>query len=321
MKKEDYERIVAQKFGYNDAVKDFFMVKWRSELNISSYGKGPIQLGGTFNKMFGIEYSKDFFQHFERQISGTGKEINKIYSIESSSRLALLCFQGISSEANQSLSLQIEGVNYHFTKCYFEVKNKVITLPSNIDIFLYDEKQKTLLYLESKFTEYIRDAVTPKDYFTIGKTYASKYPLLIQSLNKFIKKENEDSYEITVNEMIKHQYKEGVKQMISHYIGVRQGTDKRDMDYNEINKLWEEADKIYLGTILYEFKGSDFFTDYSQIYNSLAKVLNQVEKLSNDDYKNLKKVKVLENVLTYQEVFSKNAHLLTKETKEFYSLG
>jgi hypothetical protein len=269
----------------------------------------PIKLSKSIEEIYGIS-SPMFSKHYQQQISGDGHESNSIDSIYSSSRLALLCFDGVSSEA--SLKLYLDNEEHIFTRCLFEVRNKAVRYPSNVDVLLISNDEKILVYLESKFIEYIYDASTHDkkccSQEILGKGYygLSKFPKFKDSFRDFVNSNGE----ISLDKEYTHEYKKGVKQIISHFVGVCQGPNESDPNYT----TWKNAEKIYLGTILYKFEGSEFFTDYSEIYKSLAECLN-----NNPDKD--KRVKVIDEVLTYQDVFANNENLLTEQTKKFYELG
>jgi hypothetical protein len=99
-------------------------------------------------------------------------------------------------------------------------------------------------------------------------------------------------------------YAGGIKQMVSHYLGVKNAAE---------GKLYEGYD-IYLGEILFKFPDSiegaqRKINDYDGLYMTLAEGLNQ---LSED------KFKVFDQCLTYQDVFKDNE--LEESVRSFYSL-
>ena len=105
---------------------------------------------GTIQRIFGINESARGL--FEAATSGDGNEKSRILTLHSSSLLAFLCFNGV---ANHPIT--IDGIVYD--EVMFEVKNDVIDAslgkPSNIDVLLMGDNRKKLLFLESKFTEYL----------------------------------------------------------------------------------------------------------------------------------------------------------------------
>ena len=117
-------------------------------------------------------------------------------------------------------------------------------------------------------------------------------------------------------------YLEGIKQMISHYIGVRNLLDgnivsSRNCDiHNEIVKdINEKGAKVLLGTIIFEdlYQESKYFNKYKDRYEEFAKILNEVSRLS-DNEKNItstEQLTILEKPLTYAGVF------LSEEGKQF----
>ena len=118
------------------------------------------------------------------------------------------------------------------------------------------------------------------------------------------------------------QYCSGIKQMISHYIGVtnfiNKGIDALDsrqiQDFETIVNLRDDA-KIILGEVLFAFddkvdKGKTKFSRYSSIYRDLAKVLEFKKKSS--------RLHILPEVLTYQELLKD--FKIDSKVKDFYQL-
>lgn len=97
-------------------------------------------------------------------------------------------------------------------------------------------------------------------------------------------------------------YASGIKQMVSHFMGVSNVTK----EYNNYD--------IYLGTILYRFPeevdpNNKKFNDYTGLYDILAEGLNSISE---------SKFKVIGQCLTYQDVFK--SYDLDSAVRAFYSL-
>lgn len=105
-------------------------------------------VGRYLQRIFGID-CPDWDLKYQQAVSGSGQEKDKITTLHSSSLLALLCFSNVSKYN----CLKINGIEYD--QVWFEVKNKVFDKPSNIDVVLGNSKTQDLLFLESKFTEYL----------------------------------------------------------------------------------------------------------------------------------------------------------------------
>ena len=211
-----------------------------------------------------------------------------------------------------------------FKDVKFEVKNTVThayknerskELPhseSNMDIQLIDNNKNSVLFLESKFSEYLKNGAV---YDIDEKLYHDIY----NDLNCFL----EDKELVFVAEKDKKgkmklsegnrtcNYLAGIKQMISHFMGV--------CEYASIAENTQQ--KIYLGIILYKFNdkidcNSLHYTNYAQLYTSLAKQLNALLKTNN-----INNVHVIENPFTYQKVFNPdNNYKLYDRVKQFYDL-
>lgn len=131
---------------------------------------------GTIQRIFGINESARGL--FEAATSGDGNEKSRILTLHSSSLLAFLCFNGV---ANHPIT--IDGIVYD--EVMFEVKNDVIDAslgkPSNIDVLLMGDNRKKLLFLESKFTEYLSGGKV-----TLSNKYRDLYIKLQNSISRSI---------------------------------------------------------------------------------------------------------------------------------------
>ena len=97
-------------------------------------------------------------------------------------------------------------------------------------------------------------------------------------------------------------YWQGIKQMISHYLGMKNCKD--------------ESKLIYLGEILYYFrpdiyKPNDFYGDYEDIHKQLVDALEEIESQPQS-------FKVGKNILTYQALFMN--YNLDERVREIYDL-
>lgn len=240
---------------------------------------------------------------FKQAISGDGLEHRRIRTLHSSSLLCLLCFYNISEEF--PLEITIEGRQARFTSSRFEIKNNIpnSTRPSNIDVVLeghYKESDKeVVLFLESKFSEYLSWG----KYSGISEmVYKETYDSLKECLQKMeLKYENSELTSLTGPT---HHYASGIKQMVSHALGVR----------NAANEDKYKNCDIYLGEILFRFpeeidSGQKKFNDYTRLYKILADGLNSISD---------SKFKVISKCLTYQDIFE--SFKLDEAVRRFYSL-
>lgn len=119
----------------------------------------------TLVNIFGLRLDKRLENLFASATSGDGNELSRILTLHSSSLLAFLCF----SHINKDCPIKICDTEY--VEVLFEVKNDVIDpslgKPSNIDVVLLNEDRSEILFLESKFTEYLnggRAYLSPERY-------------------------------------------------------------------------------------------------------------------------------------------------------------
>lgn len=285
-------------------------------------------------KIFGIKQDEDmalFSEKFEQACDGSGSEENRITTLHSSSLCALLFFYNISE--THPLVLSIEGEEVTFTESIFEYQNKVTDngSPSNMDVTLLGTRNgnNVVLFLESKFAEYILDTSmtlrVKKEYLKNRYSepiYKSKF---WEDLRITL---NEDTNDFMLCSDCK-MYLGGLKQMISHYVGVRRfvdgeihncGITNKQALQEHVSKYVKETTKIYLGTILFDDKINEimisdevtYFDSYKYVYSKLTDVLN--EKLEID---NISQIKVLSKIFTYKEVFGE---LVDTQGRDFIGL-
>lgn len=268
-------------------------------------------------KVFNIEEKELFEDKFKMAISGDGQEVKRIGVLHSSSLAALLMFYSISKEKPLSCHLS-DKKHYTFTESYYEVKTNVKDSHySNMDVVLVgtnDYNENVILFLECKFSEYLStgmcndislDAYEDK-YKDLGLLCENAIEDIIIIKGKG--KDNVDCLQIKSN---KQHYCNGIKQMISHFIGVTNFTNKGISSFDikqknqcfvsRLSKLHDDGALVLLGEVLFEFndkidkrdkEGKTKLDNYKCIYEHLAEMLN-----SHSD-----RVFTLPHVHTYKEL-------------------
>ena len=109
--------------------------------------------------------NKELFEaKFKQAISGDGQEWKRIATLHSSSLVALLCFYSVTN--SKPLTINVDGNDCIFTESHFECKNRVgidgkgNPHYSNMDVVLIGktkENKSVILFLESKFSEYLKN--------------------------------------------------------------------------------------------------------------------------------------------------------------------
>lgn len=257
----------------------------------------------TIKENFGITNSS-FDEKFPKVINGAGQEWKTINVFHSSSLLCLLCFYNVSEQ--NPLDITIDGKVCRFTASEFEVPNEIgknkrgKPYYSHIDVKLSGVcgGKSVALYLESKFSEYVNQR--GKQEFTFTKEYDSIYSKLqgkIEGLS--ISGLNEKISLVQTDKSRPARYWQGIKQMVSHYLGMKNCKDASDI--------------IYLGEILYEFKDipNDYFGDYKEVHQQLVTVLEEIETEP-------QRFTVVKNILTYQDIFK--YYKLDERVRELYKL-
>lgn len=259
----------------------------------------------------------DWQNKFDEAVSGSGNERNRILTLHSSALLALLTWSHISVEN----PFVFDGEEY--TSRWFEVKNKVFAGPSCIDIVL-KSKTGNLLFLESKFTEYLHPQ-SPK----IRDYYLSFYHNLLPQLPdiplqyKFPHIWSEGKKPVTgltlaqTKKCVIEPYLEGIKQSYSHLIGIMQGPYGKPCEcYDGIG----DDTKLRYGTILYEFPGNQF-DSYRDLYSkTIGKTSTDmlVSSLHGHTTPYADRLIIIPDIITYQDVFK--SIQLPERIKKFYHL-
>ncbi len=213
-------------------------------------------------------HDPSFCAKFLQAVSGDGQEGEKITTLHSSSLASLMFFFGVSEKS--PLYFPVGGKVMKFTRSEFEVKNEVSPGTgnySNIDVALYGKDY--VLLLESKFSEYLypnSEEIKEVDYYTtIYGRLESSLKVVQVGLTR-----NKKGKRVLAKTGKTSVYCEGLKQMVSHYLGVRTEIEQRKADY--VGK------KVYLGEILFDFGdkvpgASQKLQSYSRAYSSLREGL------------------------------------------------
>ena len=290
----------------------------KKSYEISVPGKTAEKIAETLYNIFkpGIseaEWSKKFMM----AISGDGQELRRITTLHSSSLLALLFFCSV----NKTNPIEIGETT--FDKVYFEVKNKVFKnanpkdKPSNVDIMLVSNDNKTILFLESKFTEYEQNGKVE-----VSEKYHNFYSHLLDVIPNNLKFCNGV---LELKEGRNSQYIYGIKQMFSHLIGLL--TEPGNENSDQIKEFIRKAERMELGCIVFNWNQS-LYKKYNDFYNNTFQYFETpsiiLEKCLDEDEVNkekISKLSILPNLLSYQDVIRKNPSFkLSKEIKRFYNL-
>lgn len=278
-------------------------------------------------ELFEIKNPDVFKKKFRQSCSGSGQELKRIATIHSSALCALLFFYNVTEE--NPYIMEIEGETYIFTYSCFEYQNTVIEgrNPSNMDVVLLGKRKQSgeivVLFLESKFSEYYE---RPGKRLDISAEYlTNRYGKEIYREEYFaemgihiVRHLGEENFSLVSKECC---YIEGIKQMISHYVGIRNLCDNPNIKNDRIAKAVDAGAQVFLGEILFTKgigrlmirDGEECFTSYKNKYQILAKVLNEQLKQDNINYK----IIVLPDILTYSQ-FRNKKYIQEPKIKNFY---
>lgn len=305
----------------------------------SFYFDGEEKTVELLKNIFEIENEDIFEMKFNMVTGGDGDEGRKIRTLHSSSLCALLFFYNVTKE--HPLALNLEGRKIKFTRSVFEFKSPVIRNASNMDVVLYGKEEKTgktvVFLLESKFSEhymftdsklkgisssYIGNQYSKPFY---EKDFLSELDLKIEPENienKDIKEFNlvidTEAEEVSVEEY----YIGGMKQMISHYVGMRKleqnkfyGGKKKGCHICMEEAIADGAD-IILGEILFgdhveSMKSAT--SKYKEKYKLLAKKMNDELKMQGKS-----RLSVLNEDLSYSKLFKNREYKVEEKIWQYY---
>ena len=315
--KEEIVRKLASAFSEDELVPTTQTTEWSMSFK-SQNGEDEF---GTLKRIFGIRESARGL--FEAATSGNGNEKPRILTLHSSSLLAFLCFNDI---ANHPIT--IDGIVYD--EVMFEVKNDVIDAslgkPSNIDVLLMGENRKKLLFLESKFTEYLsggKVTLSPHRYETFYNNLTKKLDCPFSAGYPTVNSKTDNSQK-TQYALYKgkktSEYLEGIKQAFSHLLGIATGPAKKQTKGNEdyTSSLLENADEIKFASIVFNCD-NDKFKNYDDLYESVLKNSDVIQETIKEVVpKRELKLSIIPQLLQYQKVFQGN--YLSDKVREFYDV-
>lgn len=283
--------------------------------------------GNRLAELFGIKCPVLFKEKFAQSCGGSGQELKRIARLHSSSLCALLFFYNVSEE--NPYRMELEGEEYVFTYSRFEYQNTVIKdrNPSNMDVVLVGTGKRSgkpaVLFLESKFSEYyerlnrrlkIAAAYLDNHY---GSVLYEEASLAEMGLRRTARDQNEVFTLCSENAC----YLEGIKQMISHYTGVRNFCNSLKRRDDVIAQAVSAGAKALLGEILFTKgigqlhigNGEACFASYQKKYMILADILNK--QLRKDGFND--RLTVLRDILSYSQ-FRDKAYIQEPQIKRFY---
>ena len=309
---KDVARELASAFSKDELVPTTQTAEWSMSFK-SQNGEDEF---GTLKRIFGLsESARSLFS------AVVGNAQSKILTLHSSALLAFLCFNDV---ANHPITIdKIDKTVYD--EVMFEVKNGVITAsnPSNVDVLLMGENRKKLLFLESKFTEYLSGGnvtLSPHRYEKFYSMLTEKNNFRFSAglpVNSKTDESQKTQYALyTDNEP--SLFLEGIKQAFSHLLGIATGPAKKQKKGNEdyTRSLLENADEIKFASIVFNCDNAKF-ENYKGLYESVFENSDVIKDTIKDVLKKRElKLSIIPQLLQYQEVFQDN--YLSDKVRKFY---
>ena len=314
---KDVARELASAFSEDELVPTTQTTEW----SMSFKCEDGEDMFGTLKRIFGLSESARGL--FEAATSGDGNEKPRILTRHSSSLLAFLCFNDVANNP-----IKIKGTVYN--EVMFEVKNNVINNSpgkSNIDVLLMGENRKKLLFLESKFTEYLsggKVTLSPHRYEEFYSMLTEKNNFRFSAgylpVNSKTDKSQKTQYALYKGKKTS-EYLEGIKQAFSHLLGIATGPAKKQTKGNEdyTSSLLENADEIKFASIVFNCDNKKF-DDYKLLYESVFENSDVIKDTIKDVLKKRElKLTIVPHLLQYQEVFQ--ANFPHEKVREFYRVA
>lgn len=219
--------------------------------------------------VFGEAMPSCFYKMFAK---GNGGELKgKARAIHSSSMLAYNFFHWVSEDAPLTL------FGKTFVDVAFEVKLPCLNRGmANLDVALVGKDRKSVLFLESKFTEYFNNRTfSMSESYKNQNCYAGKAACSWSSAV--------ESVETLVEERMKTEknYYEGIKQCVCHLIAIDRLRDcLKRIKLAEALSLRPDF-RFDFATIVFEPNGGDFekehgeFTKYRNLFDCFVETVNQ----------------------------------------------
>ena len=313
--KEEIVRKLASAFSEDELVPTNQTTEWPKSFKCED-GE---DMFGTLKRIFGLSESARGL--FEAATSGDGNEKPRILTRHSSSLLAFLCFNDVANNP-----IKIKGTVYN--EVMFEVKNNVINNSpgkSNIDVLLMGENRKKLLFLESKFTEYLsggKVTLSPhryKEFYSkLTKKFDCPFSAGYVTVNSKTDKSQKTQYALYKGKKTSL-FLDGIKQAFSHLLGIATGPAKNQTKGNEdyTRSLLENADEIKFASIVFNCDNKKF-DDYKILYESVFENSDLIKDTIKDVLKKRElKLTIISELLEYQDVFQKNNR--SGKVIEFYN--
>lgn len=283
-----------------------------SSLSIQSSNDIALSLFNAFELGNGSEL-ETFRRAYNMAVAGDGDENLKILTIHSSSLLTLLCFFSVSPERPLTIGED------KYTEVMFEVKNVVIRAdrgkPSNVDVVLVskseDGRARKLLFLESKFTEYITHGhaeLAPKyhEYYNILKNNLPD--LKFKIANYDIRHKDGSVSSVFGLSSDERQYLCGIKQAFSHLLGIATKPAKDKNIHRQVYaEYYKQAEEVEFATIAHDWNQFEF-RRYCGLYsdtfrNEKQSKIKDALKVIAPNRDIVDRLKIHPDILTYKNIF------------------
>ncbi len=307
-------------------------------LNLNDSIFEPNEYKGDYFVIDNYPCKKNFFEdkfnividckNYYQVTNGQGSEEKKIGTIYSSSLQSLLVFSSVSQK--KPLFLKLGEETYKIVNVLFEYNNEVIKRPSSVDVVLIS-KDKDIFFVESKLFEPVYGSFDGKtikkanpevigiSYFKRNEKngYCKKLCLDSEHLDAMKIKHPEDfekkdrlitkKYSVGILEGNTYVYPEGIKQTLSHLIGITNfrneiipsncSSELRDYPVNSIHFLTIVND---LPNFFEKKNVDERVKDFKEHLKCVYKNLEETIKVGEEKI-------VIHDPISYQDLYAMNS--------------
>lgn len=246
---------------------------------------------GIYQHSMLVEHALMFKKGSGSELEDSGNTPAKAKAIDSSSMLSYNFFNWVSEKHPLCL------FNVEYTRVYFEVRLKTLrksNAPANIDVVLVDKNSENVLFIESKFLEYLKNTEADfsssymelSNYFTDNKSKEDIKKRLVKKYNG-----------------MSGGYYDGIKQNICHIIALCNLEDEKAREYaKEKNSGLKD---IFRDRVNYKFINLIFapcLDNANEKYNNYVKLLKEFR----NDISFCKKILVDNKIfMSYSDLYEK----------------
>jgi len=246
-------------------------------------------------------------EHYQMFKEGAGDELEdkitpaKAKAIDSSSMLSYNFFRNI----DEQNTITIDRIVY--SKVFFEVKLSTLrtsNAPANLDVALISKDSKSVLFIESKFLEYLESESVSfsESYFNEESYYESKEKNDLITIAKSFKN-------------IKGHYNYGIKQNICHLISISNISKSKEARIIFQNRYKNKEQMIISSAQTYRFLNILFFPSHPEAEDLYNQYIKDLKKFKDNLPNSLQSYIGKTFIMTYRDLYEKMSDKISSKAE------